>query len=83
MGNLNDLRKKLDPLFISRLEHQFDIHTIDRIIKGFSGLRLPVIRINTLKTDTQTIMRYLKDMNVLFERITFLSDALIIRNRDE
>ena len=83
MGNFNELRNRLDPLFINRLEHQFDIHTIDRIIKGFSGVRLPVISINTLKTDIQIIMRYLKEMNVLFERIAFLPDALIIRNRDE
>lgn len=77
------LRNRLDLLFLKRLEQQFDVHTIDRIIKGFSADRLPIIRINTLKTDVQTVMRYLKEMNVLFERIPFLPDSLIIRNRQE
>jgi NOL1/NOP2/sun family putative RNA methylase len=80
---MTELKSRLNPLFIERLMQQFDVHTIDRIINGFSANRLPIIRINTLKTDTHAVMRYLKEMNVLFERIPFLNDALIIRNRKE
>ncbi|MFA6917809.1 MAG: RsmB/NOP family class I SAM-dependent RNA methyltransferase [Candidatus Gracilibacteria bacterium] len=81
--SFNELRRRLDPLFIKRLEQQFDVHTIDRIINGFSTEKLPVVRINTLKTDVQNIMRYFKEMNVLFERISFLPNALIVRNKSE
>lgn len=68
---------------MARLEKQFSLHVVESIIKGFACKRMPVIRVNTLKTDIQIVMRYLKEINVLFERISFLPDALIIRNRDE
>lgn len=83
MGNFNDLRRKIKPAFLERLEKQFSLHTVEAIIKGFACKRLPVIRVNTLKTDIQVVMRYFKGLNVLFERISFLPNALIIRNRDE
>lgn len=83
MGNLKECRRKLDQLFLRRLELQFDVHTIDGIIEGFSVEKLPVVRVNALKTDIQSVMRYLKEINVLFTRIPFLPDSLIIRNRDE
>lgn len=83
MANLKECRTKLNPVFLRRLEQQFDIHTVDAILNGFSAEKIPVIRVNTLKNDTLTVMRYFKEINVLFERIPFLPDSLVVRNKDE
>ena len=81
--SLNDFRKALNPLFLERLLKQYGISLTDQIIRGFSEDKSPIIRINTLKTDTRTIMAYLRDKNILFERIPFLENSLIIRNQNE
>jgi len=81
--SLNDFRKALNPLFLDRLVKEYGIHITDQIIRGFSEDKSPIIRINTLKTDVRTIMNYLREKNIRYERIPFLENALIIQNQNE
>lgn len=73
----------LDVAFIERLNKMFGGSTAQKILRGFSEDRFPVIRVNTLKTNVREIMSYFKEINVKFERVGFLSDALIILNKKE
>jgi 16S rRNA (cytosine1407-C5)-methyltransferase len=77
------MKNNLPPQFSNRLYGQYSPLIIDEIIKGFSGNKSPIIRINTLKTNVRDIMNYLKGLNVNFQRISFLPNSLIITNRDE
>lgn len=77
------MKTPLNQLFSERLYKQFSTLMVDQIIRGFSCDRLPAIRINTLKTDVRTVMQTLRELNVRFERIAFLKDALVIQNQNE
>ncbi len=81
--SLTKVRELIDPLFLERLRKQFDENTIDKILKGFTEDRFPVIRVNNLKTNVREIMQKLKDLNVRFERVSFLENALVILNKNE
>lgn len=83
MMNLKQARQVLPNAFIERLETEYGLHVSEAILKGFASEKLPAIRINTLKTDIQEIMRIFRELNVRFERIKFLPDSLIILNKDE
>ena len=45
--------------------------------------RYTTLRVNTLKYDIQSLMKYFKEINIKFERVPFYKDALIIKNADE
>jgi len=77
------MKNPLNPIFTERLIKQYGQNIFDQIIKGFSEDKNSVIRINALKTDIRSIMAYLRDKNILFERIPFLENSLIIRNQNE
>ncbi|MEK7547459.1 MAG: RsmB/NOP family class I SAM-dependent RNA methyltransferase, partial [Patescibacteria group bacterium] len=73
----------LEAVFIDRLNKMFGESIAQKVVKGFSVDRSPVIRVNTLKTSVRDIMSYFKEINVRFERVGFLPDALIILNKKE
>ena len=83
MPNLAEIRRLLAPAFTMRLENEYGPLGAEAILKGFATDKLPVIRVNTLKTNLQTIMSVLREQNVRFERIKFLPDSLIISNKNE
>lgn len=80
---LTKIREVFPPFFLQRLNEQFDSNTVDQILKGFMEDRFPVIRVNNLKTNVREIIQKLKDLNVRFERVSFLENALIILNKNE
>lgn len=73
----------LDAVFLERLNKTFGESTAQKIMKGFSADRFSAIRVNTLKTNVREIMSYFKEINVKFERVGFLPDALVILNKKE
>lgn len=76
-------KRLLPPDLVTRLESSYGQSIFENILRGFGIERATVIRINTLKTNTQQMMNILRELNVRFERIKFLPDSLIILNRDE
>ena len=83
MAGITQIKKELHSTFVERLEEQFEPNVLEKLLRGFESDRLPVIRINTLKADLQAIMSYLRERSVQFERVPFLSNALIIKNKKE
>lgn len=83
MMNLSQVKCALPNGLVERLVAEYGVHLFEAILKGFVCEKLPAIRINTLKTDVQEIMRIFRELNVRFERIKFLPDSLIILNQNE
>lgn len=83
MMNLSQMKRALPNGLIVRLESEYGLHVMEAILKGFAAQKLPSLRINSLKTDVQEIMRTFRELNVRFERVKFLPDSLIISNQNE
>lgn len=56
---------------------------VDNIFRGIAEKRLTTLRVNTLKYDIQSLMKYFKEINIKFERVLCYNDALIIKNANE
>lgn len=83
MPSLTEIRRTLSQAFATRLENEYGPLCTEAILKGFLTDKLPVVRVNTLKTSILTVMGILREQNVRFERIKFLPDSLIISNKNE
>lgn len=78
-----DVKRKLPQAFVNNLYELFSPLTVDRILSGMAGERYTTLRVNTLKYDVQSLMRYFKEKNIKFERVPWYVDALIIKNANE
>lgn len=70
-------------MFTGRLEKMFSPTISEKILRGFEAQKLPVVRINTIKTDLPNIIEKLRVLGVRFQRVDFLKNALIIQNKNE
>lgn len=78
-----DVKRKLPKDFVENLYEIFSPLTVDKILSGMSAERFTTLRVNNLKYDIQTLMKYLKEKNIKFERVLWYKDALIIKNVNE
>lgn len=78
-----EVKRKLPQDFIDDLYGLFSPLTVDRILAGMSGERYTTLRVNTLKYDIQSLMKYFREENIKFERVPWYQDALIIKNASE
>lgn len=78
-----DVKRKLPQAFVDNLYELFSPLTVDKILSGMAGERYTTLRVNTLKYDIQSLMRYFKEKNIKFERVTWYQDAFIIKNVTE
>lgn len=78
-----DVKRKLPQAFVDNLYELFSPLTVDKILSGMAGERYTTLRVNTLKYDIQSLMRYFKEKNIKFERVPWYQDALIIKNVTE
>lgn len=83
MLSVLEVKRKLPQDFIDNLYDQFSPLTVDKILTGMCGQRATTLRVNTLKSDIQTIMKELKEQNIKFDRVSWYNDALIIKNATE
>lgn len=81
--NISEIRHRLGVEFCGHFESIFGVSVFEKILRGFSCERKPCIRVNTLKTNVRDVMNFLREKAVNFERVSFLPDALIIKNRSE
>ncbi len=83
MLSIMEIKKKLPKEFIEEL---YELHSpllADKILSGMSTKRNPTLRVNTLKYNIQDLMRYFREINIKFERVSFYNDALLIKNATE
>ena len=83
MLSILDLKRKLPSDFVDELYEQYTPITVDKILTGMLGERNTTLRVNTIKYNIQELMKYLREKNIKFERVSWYKDALIIKNANE
>jgi 16S rRNA (cytosine1407-C5)-methyltransferase len=83
MISVNELRTKLPSDFIEEMNSTFTSNYVDKILLGMTDKRNTTIRVNSLKTNIQDLMNYLKENNIKFDRVLWYENALIIKNATE
>ena len=83
MLSILDLKRKLPKDFVDELYEQYTPITVDKILTGMLGERNTSLRVNTIKYNIQELMKYLREKNIKFERVSWYNDALIIKNANE
>ena len=83
MLSVMEVKKRLPRDFIEELYNLHSPLVADKILAGMAGKRNTTLRVNTLKYNIQDLMRYFREINIKFERVSFLSDALVIKNATE
>lgn len=83
MLSILDLKRKLPRDFVDELYEQYTPITVDKILTGMLGERNTTLRVNTIKYNIQELMKYLREKNIKFERVSWYNDALIIKNANE
>ena len=78
-----DVKRKLPQAFVDNLYELFSPLTVDKILSGMAGERYTTLRVNTLKYDIQSLMKYFKEKNIKFERVPWYQEALIVKNVTE
>lgn len=81
INNENDC--KIPSFFIEMLKNQYEEKYINRIVEGFSKKRKVSFRVNTLKSDVETIKNKLTSNNIEFDEVVWSKSALIIKNIEE
>ena len=83
MLSILDLKRKLPSDFVDELYEQYTPITVDKRLTGMLGERNTTLRVNTIKYNIQELMKYLREKNIKFERVSWYNDALIIKNANE
>lgn len=83
MLSVLEVKRKLPQAFVDNLYELFSPLTVDKILSGMAGERYTTLRVNTIKYNIQSLMRYFKEENIKFERVPWYQDALIIKNVTE
>lgn len=68
---------------VELLEKQYDENIVKEILKGYKIKRKVTIRINTIKTDIDTIKNELMSSNIEFKTVSWNDDALILNDVTE
>lgn len=83
MITIMQAKNKLPLDFIENLEKTYTKRVADKILMGMLEKRLTTLRVNTLKYDIDSLMRYLEEKNIEFDKVLCYNDALIIKNVSE
>lgn len=83
MISITETKHRLPEKFIEELYENYSPIEVDNILIGMNQDRYTTLRVNTLKYDVQSAMRYFKEKNIKFERVPWYQDGLIIKNAKE
>ena len=83
MLSVLEVKRKLPRDFIKELYEIYSPLVCDKILAGLNGERNVSMRVNTIKTNVQEIMKVLKENNIKFERVMWYKDGLILKNSNE
>ncbi len=83
MLSIKEMRNRLPKEFMEFLYEKYTPIKVDEILLGMTSERYTTLRVNTLKYDIQNLMKYFKEKNIKFERVSWYKDALIIKNANE
>mgnify|MGYP003300610939 FL=1 len=72
------------PNFLKELlTKEYSEEQINEILKSYKENKVVSLRINTIKTTTEEIIKYLEEQNITYETITWSDTALVITNKTE
>lgn len=83
MLSIKEMRNRLPKEFMEFLYEKYTPIKVDQILLGMTPERNTTLRVNTLKYDIQSLMKYFKEKNIKFERVPWYKEALIIKNSNE
>lgn len=83
MASIGEVRRRIPNDFIESMNELFSPGTVDNILIGMMNNRLTTLRVNTLKSNIQEVMKYFKEKNIKFDRVPWYNDALVIKNCKE
>lgn len=83
MLSIKEMRNRLPKEFMEFLYEKYTPVKVDQILLGMTPDRYTTLRVNTMKYDIQSLMKYFRENNVKFERVLWYKDALIIKNANE
>ena len=71
----------INEFLIESLNKQYGSALTEEILKGYKCKRYTTIRINTLKTLKEEVLKELDELGILYEQNELFCDALIIKNK--
>lgn len=83
MLGVSEIKRRLPSEFVEDLYEEYSPVSVDNILLGMATKRMTTLRVNTIYYSIQELMRYLKEVNIKFERVPWYEDALIMKNASE
>lgn len=77
------MQENLPIFLIDMLRKQYAEETVNNIIDGYSKKRKTTFRVNTLKTNTENVIKILEQKNISYEKVLWSKEAFIIENANE
>lgn len=74
------MKKEVPDFLLERLKKQYGEDITSKITEGYSKKRPVTLRINTIKSSKSEIEKELKKLNIEYEEVSFIENALIIKN---
>lgn len=83
MLSIKEMRNRLPKEFMEFLYEKYTPIKVDKILLGMTEDRYTTLRVNTIKYDIQSLMKYFKERNIKFERVPWYKEALVVKNANE
>ena len=80
---MNVVESMLPQFLNEMLKNQYGEDNYSKIVHGYNSRRYTTLRVNTIKTDINTIKNILKEKQIEFEEVEWFNEALIIKNVTE
>lgn len=77
------MQENLPNFLIDMLRKQYAEEIVNNIIDGYSKKRKTTFRVNTLKTNTENVIKILEQKNISYEKVLWSNEAFIIENANE
>jgi NOL1/NOP2/sun family putative RNA methylase len=71
------------PELASKIKEYYTEEEYQKIVNGYNSNRPVTIRINTIKSNKELILKELSDNNISYEEVSWYPNALILRNTTE
>ncbi len=78
-----NIDQNLPKFLANRLKEQYGQEIFEKILRGYLANRKTTFRVNTIKTDTNTIQNNLKQLGIEYEKVSWSSEALILKDAQE
>ena len=77
------MANQIPEFLIDMLIKQYGNKNANRIVKGYSENRVVTLRVNTIKTDIDSVKKALSENNITFKEVAWSKEALILENTTE